>query len=225
MKIKSFGCSFIFGTDMPDDGRNALFATSSRLTWPALIAEHHGYQYETRARPGSGNLQILERLLNHVRRDDPAIYIIGWTYIDRFDYIDPELATPWPGTKWRTLMPIDRTELADTYFRHLNAEYSDILRSLIYIKTAIDCLRHNACRFIMTYMDPLIVDSVTPPTSSVSILRDYVRPYLSDFQGQTFLQWSQANKFAISDTMHPLQDAHRAAADMILSEWDQRLKS
>jgi hypothetical protein len=43
MNLKSFGCSFIFGSELSDDGRNGLYATGSRLTWPAHVAQHLGY--------------------------------------------------------------------------------------------------------------------------------------------------------------------------------------
>ena len=63
MNLKSFGCSFIFGSELSDDGRTGPYATGSCLTWPALLAKEFGYGYHTYARPGSGNLQIAERAL------------------------------------------------------------------------------------------------------------------------------------------------------------------
>ena len=223
MKLKSFGCSFIFGTDLPDDGRNGDYATGSHMTWPALIARHRGYDYMTFARPGSGNLQILERLLNQIDTSDPAIYVIAWTYIDRFDYINDKLATPWPGTKWLTLMPIDQDKIADNYYRHLHAEYSDKLRSLIFVRTAIDCLKQNNCDFIMTYQDPLLLSRKWHTTKGSAGLADAIQPYLKDFDGQTFLNWSREKGFDISPADHPLESAHRAVADLILQNWDQFL--
>ena len=91
MQVKSFGCSFIFGSELADDGKNGLYAIGSRLTWPALLAKHYNYQYQTHARPGSGNLQILERMLNQTAvSDNLDLFVIGWTWIDRFDYYDSE---------------------------------------------------------------------------------------------------------------------------------------
>lgn len=223
MKLKSFGCSFIFGTDLADDGRNGPYANGSRLTWPALIAEHFGYKYETYARPGSGNLQILERLLCQIDPSDPAIYVIGWSYTGRFDYVDERLATPWPGTKWKTIMPIDTDPLAETYFGDLHAEYSDKLLSLIYARTAIDCLRQNGCDFIMTYQDPVMLCEKWHTTKGSALLLEHVRPCLRDFEGQTFTQWSRDRGFPISATDHPLEAAHRAAADIVINNWNQYL--
>lgn len=223
MKLKSFGCSLIFGTDLPDDGRNGPYATGSRLSWPALVAENLGYEYQTFARPGAGNLQILERLLCQIDPGDPALYVIGWTYINRFDYVSEQLATPWPGTKWKTVMPIDTDAVAESYFRYFQSEYCDKLCALIYIQTAIDCLQRNGCQFIMTYMDPLMFCQQWHITKGSKQLLDRVRPCLRDFDGRTFLEWSREQGFAISDTNHPLERAHRAAADIIMKNWDQYL--
>jgi len=223
MKLKSFGCSFIFGSDLPDDGRNGPYATGSHLTWPALVAKQMGYEYQTFAKPGSGNFQILERLLCQINPADPAIYVIGWTYIDRFDYVDERLATPWPGTKWKTLMPIDRDAVADSYFRNLHSEYSDKLRSLLYVRTALDTLRRNGCQFVMTYQDPLMLCRKWHTTKGSALLLDDIEPWLKAFDGKPFLAWSRQEGFDISDAEHPLESAHQAAADMVLKDWDQYL--
>ena len=113
MKLKSFGCSFIFGSELSDDGRNGGYATGSQLTWPALLAKHYGYDYRTYARPGSGNLQIADRVLDQIANVEKAFYIIGWTWIDRFDYVS-DSATEWlrnDSQRWTTIMPIDTTEI------------------------------------------------------------------------------------------------------------------
>jgi hypothetical protein len=59
MKLTSYGDSFIFGTDLAD--AEMIPNTSgkpSQHTWPALLAQHLGYQYRCRAYPGCGNLLI-----------------------------------------------------------------------------------------------------------------------------------------------------------------------
>lgn len=225
MKLKSFGCSFIFGTDLSDDGRNGAYPTGSKLTWPALLAKNLGHDYQTFARPGSGNLQILERLLTNVDVDDPAIYVIGWTWIDRFDYIDLSLKTPWPGSKWKTLMPIDTTPVAENYYKNLHSEYHDKFISLTYIKTAIDFLKSKNCKFIMTYMDDLLWDTRWNTSLAVSEFQTYCRPYFNNFQEKTFLDWSRLNNFKISDMLHPLEEAHSTASELVLRDLDHWIKS
>jgi len=219
MKLKSFGCSFIFGTDLADDGRNLTIPTASNYTWPAHLARHLGYDYECYARPGSGNLQIAERVLSHVAEDQSVFYVIGWSWIDRFDYTnstisnDPILTKWW---NWRTLMPIDNGDLAQTYYRGLHSEYRDKLCSLMQIKLVIDTLVQRGCQFIMTYQDELLFDQQWNHTPAVLNLQQAVLPYMTTFDGQTFLDYSRQHGFEISPTLHPLEEAHQSAAQVLI---------
>ena len=217
MNLKSFGCSFIFGTDLADDGRNGIYATGSYLTWPALLAKHLGYNYKCRARPGAGNLQILENVLNHAASNNPAVFVIGWTWADRFDYVG-STPRPWFGTKWSTIMPIDTDNLAKVYYKELHSEYSDKFRTLSYIKLAIDTLKQKNIPFIMTYMDELIFDRQWHVMPGLLELQDYITPYMTTFEGETFLEWSKSKGFEISETSHPLEPAHRAGFELIKNQ-------
>lgn len=212
MKLKSFGCSFIFGTDLHDDGRNGSWATPSNHTWPALLARHQDRQYQCLATPGSGNLRILERLLRELSVGEPSLFVVGWTWIDRFDYNDYK-------ERWATLMPITESDLAKTYYKNLHSQFKDKLTSLIYIKTAIDALQQQGHEFIMTYMDNLLFETQWHSNPSVAYLQDYVRPYLKNFQGKTFLEWAKERGYEISPTLHPLEQAHSAAAEYAVNHF------
>lgn len=229
MKLKSFGCSFIFGTDLHDDGRDGPWATSSQFTWPALLARELGYEYRCKARPGSGNLQILERLINSIALDtSPTLFVIGWTWIDRFDYIS-ENAPIWMPSRspvnWTTIMPIDTTDVAKLYYRDLHSEFRDKLVSLQCIKTAIDLLKARNCQFIMTCMDSLVLDQERNVSPSLKFLQDEIRPYLSDFDGKNFVDYSRDRGHEISATMHPLESAHEDAARLVLDNLSNFVKS
>ena len=89
MKLKSFGCSLIYGSELSDE---VLFdpikrqpPRHSKLTWPALLAQKLNYLYRCHARPGSGNLQIADRVLRQLATNEQALFIINWSFIDRFD--------------------------------------------------------------------------------------------------------------------------------------------
>lgn len=228
MKLKSFGCSFIFGTDLADDGRDLPAPTASRLTWPAHLAQHLGLEYECLARPGSGNLQIAERVLSHLTDPEPSFYVIGWTWIDRFDYTNdtitsnPQLAR-W--FNWRTLMPVDTSDLAQTYYRGLHSEYRDKLTTLMQIRLVTDTLIQRGHSFVMTYMDELMFDQRWNHTPAVLYLQQSIRPHMTQFEGQTFLDWSKSKGFAISSTLHPLEQAHKSAADLIIQAVDKQKTS
>jgi len=213
MILKSFGCSLIFGTDLPDLA-NGFLKDGSNFTWPAKLAQNKAADYECYARAGAGNLQILEQILNQTNVNDPTTFIIGWSFINRFDYYRPRSHSLSP---WKTLMPIETSDIAHVYYRDLHSEYCDKLSNLAYIKLAIDTLKQKNISFVMTYMDETLFNCGTDVSAAVTNLQDYVRPYMTKFDGQTFLDWSQTHGFPISNTLHPLEAAHAAAAELIES--------
>lgn len=213
MKLKSFGCSFIFGTDLHDDSRLAPKATPSNHTWPALLAQRRGWNYTCYARPGAGNLEIAERVLSQLCDTEPAVYVIGWTWIDRFSYMHKNherMSNP-----WRTIMPIDTDSTADVYYRELHSEMRDKLTSLLNVKIVIDSLKQHGHKFIMTYMDDLMFDRRWNTTPAISELQGYCQPHMIQFDDKNLLNWSRDRGYEISSTLHPLEDAHFAAFELI----------
>jgi hypothetical protein len=207
MTLRSFGCSFIFGSDLADDGRGGFYATPSKHTWPALLAAHLNLDYKCHARPGIGNLQILEKLLTQSAADTDSLCVIGWTWIDRFDFNNRQNDT------WQTLMPIHNDPVTHSYYRDLHSQYRDKLTSLIYIKTAIDTLQQKNIRFVMTIMDDLLFETSCHSCPAIEDLQEYIKPHIKSFDGQTFLDWSRDQGFEISKALHPLEAAHFAAAE------------
>lgn len=223
MMLKSFGCSFIFGTDLADDVsnqcfdfyNNGMYIKPSRLTWPALLADLHGYEYVSRALPGIGNLQILETVLEEIEKKDNAIFVIQWTWIERFDYIN-RFKSDWDN-KWNTISPGAETDVSKIYYKYLHSQYQDKLMSLLYIKMAIDILRQNNVPFIMTHVDDLIFESKWHTSPAIETLQIYILPYITKFNKKSFLEWTKEEGFPLSDTLHPLETAHRAAFELIKS--------
>jgi hypothetical protein len=217
MQIKSFGCSFVFGNELPDDGRDGDYATPSQLTWPALVARSIGAGYQCFAKPGAGNLQILEQVMHQAGIESgDSIYVIKWTWIERFDYIiDGNQSNQWK-QQWQVITPITQSSESDFYYRHFHTEIKDKLQSLIYIRAAIDLLKIKNIPFVMTYIDDLIFDRRWHIPVSVTDTQDYIKPYFTDFQGQNFLDWSRKNRFAIGQWLHPLSEAHESACGLML---------
>ena len=216
MTLKSFGCSFIFGTDLSD-----LVAgfdiNGSKLTWPALLAQQKSLEYKCHAVPGSGNLQILEKILNQTNTIESTVFVISWSWSDRFDYYPEPPTNINPLGNWKTVMPCDKDNVAGVYYRDLHSKYSDLFSSLVYIKLAIDTLKQKQIPFVMTYIDESLFNRRINTSSAVADLQDYVQPYMTKFDGLTFLDWSHRGGYSISQTKHPLEAAHAAAADLVRS--------
>jgi hypothetical protein len=205
MLVKSFGCSFIFGTDLPDQ----ISSTPSNLTWPAVFSRQQGHHYRCCARGGIGNLAIADRVLEEISYDVTALFIIGWTWIDRFDYINET-------KQWSTIRPGSDSDLAKTYYQELHSETQDKLTSLMTIRTVIDSLRERNFPFVMTYMDELLFDRTYNTTPTIQALQDNVEPYMTRFEGQTFLNWSRGKGYPESEGWHPLESAHAAGAELMI---------
>jgi hypothetical protein len=225
MKLKSFGCSFVFGSDLSDLPDSSLAINPcgkfSRLTWPALLADKLNLNYDCHARPGSGNLQIADRVLNQCADNDCTLYIIDWTWTDRFDYVQSK--DFWQ--PWGTLRPTSEGSVAQSYYQNLHSEYQNKLTSLIYIKTVIDMLLQKKISFIMTYEDTLLFDKNWHTSPAVEHLQSYILPHMTTFESMTFLNWSRHHGFQESDKWHPLEQAHEAAAEYMLKIFDKQKTS
>ena len=209
MKLKSFGCSFIFGTELSDiTNRTKKY---SQLTWPAVIAQRQGLEYGCYASGGSGNLQILNNILDQVSQHSSDVYVINWTFVNRWDYMYAG------NNQWHSVLPWDQHERAEFYYRHFQADYTDKLNNLIWINTAVQALKAADAKFCMTYMDQLLFESRWNTSPGIAQLQQKIAPHLHLFDGLNFVEWSQRNGYAISpEYHHPLEQAHSAAADYLL---------
>ena len=200
LKLKSFGCSFIYGSELRDRSR----------TWPGIIAERLELEHENHGIEGAGNLRIMESILTHAEPDD--ICVINWTWIDRFDFVTVG------NEQWCSIVPSDSHARAEFYYRNLHSQYRDMLTSLVYVKTALDHLDRMAVQQLMTYMDDLMFETVLDEwhdRRAVTHLQQQLRPHMCMFQDRTFLSWSRHNHYAESTLWHPLDPAHEAAADLM----------
>jgi hypothetical protein len=212
MKLKSFGCSFTYGSDLHDC--DITDSGASCVTWPALLAKDHNLIYECHAWPGIGNLQIMHNTLTQASLNDPSIYVVNWTWADRFDFLDPI------NEHWHTLRPDGNTHEHQLYYRYFYNQYHTMMTNASYIKTTADILTSRGIKFIMTLMDTTLFDEVNPnwqDPRSITLLQKEIRPCITWFENKTFLEFSKEKGFPISETLHPLEDAHRAAFELIKS--------
>jgi hypothetical protein len=213
MKIKSFGCSFIYGSDLSDFSNNPEIDFSNSV-WPALIADRLNIDYECYALPGQGNFKILCDIISQTSLTDPALMIINWSWMDRFDYIDQQ-------ELWQTLRPSENTTVEKFYYRNLHSQYQDVLKSAYYVNSAIDILNEKCYPFVMSYMDYNLLTPIDPTWHDprpIEVIQRRINKYLTHFNGMNFLDWSRGHGFSISEAWHPLEEAHAAAADYMFDQ-------
>jgi hypothetical protein len=204
MKLKSFGCSHIFGSDHQDQDPQTLRA--SQTTWPALLAKHLDYPYECYAQAGIGNLRIAEHVLVHAAQE-PAVFVINWTYIDRFDYIHP--AT----NAWASIRPGQTDGTSNTYYRQFHSEYRDKLTSLMQIKLCIDTLTLNNIPFIMCNTDELLFETKWHTSPAINKLQQLIQPHIKTFDHKNFIEYAKEKGHPTSAHDHVLESGHAACAE------------
>ena len=218
MRLKSFGCSFTYGSDLAD----CTDQHYSRLTWPALIAKKLDLVYECHAWPGIGNLQIMHRVMQQVSDPKPSVFVINWTWLDRLDYMHPV------NESFLTLRPDGDLEEHRLYYKHFYNQYHTVLTNAAWIVSTIAVLQARNIKFVMTCMDPILMEIINPnwqDPRSVTMLQDQIGPHLSWFDGKSFLEWSRSKGYTESERWHPLEQAHSAAADYMISVFDKQKTS
>jgi hypothetical protein len=162
---------------------------------------------------------VLDQIANSNSSD---VFVVGWTWIERFDYyvdnhgdstVDP----------WNTIRPVDKTPVAQVYYRDLHSEFRDKFASLTSIKLAIDTLQQRNIPFVMTNLDDLLFDQRWHVSPAILDLQSYIQPFITNFDGKSFLEWTKANGYLIGPGGHPLEAAHLAAGDYMIKRFDEEI--
>ena len=204
-RLISFGDSFTFGNDLKDCNGEI----PSQLTWPSLLAKHLNLTYECLAEPGCSNSSIFRKVLS-AKIQPSDLVVINWTWIDRWDFYNHD--------HWETLRP-SGTETSDfykIYYKYFQSELWDKIETLKNIHSIFSLLNN----FISTTIDPLTVDKQWHCPIYVDRLIDVIQPNLKWFDGKGFYHWSKENKYPISDLWHPLEEAHQAAFEYIINNYE-----
>lgn len=218
-RIVSFGDSFVFGTELYNN-------QDGSRSWPALIARDLGVEYTTCAEPGCGNEAITRQILDYFSSNEKTnvLAVVNWTWTQRWDFYLGQ-----DNEKWFTLGPLC---VPHRYYEVLDREQSkrvvdfakdygcasllwNKMRSLQTITVAQEYLQRNSISTVQTYMDYEIFNQDTHAPGYIKELQQFIKPKLQTWQGKNFLDWSRDHGYAITDPgLHPLEDAHKAAADL-----------
>lgn len=220
-RLISFGDSFTYGSDLSD---SEYYGIHSKCTWPALLANDLSREYVCIAEPGSSNSKIARQywgMSGLINQDD--LVVINWTWVDRWELWDESIPgndnhmlADSDGATWLQQRPGDSTH--QYYWKSLHSERQDKWQSLVFIQTVVQDLTSRKIPFIITCIDSLLMDQVWHCPNFVRNLQDSISPYVSWFDGKSFLDWSKSKGYAISSKLHPLEDAHLNAFEYMKNE-------
>ena len=207
-KVIAVGDSFTRGDELTDCSTNSRIAphhTHSLSTWPALVAKDCIAEYDCMAIGGRGNHWISIMISTLLEKHKDALFIVNWTWFERFDYIDAET------DQWTVTHPRHEDKLAHYFYKHIDSDKWNLHRNLQQIHSTICLLEQNNIDFIMTCMDPMLYTNAR----FVKTLQDQVLHRIINFYGYNFLDWAKNKNFKVGPKGHPLEKAHAEAAKYI----------
>lgn len=218
-KLVGAGCSFILGCELGDENSKLGYSVD---TYPALIAKHYDLPYECLAYGGASNTGIANMILNHDLED--SILLVQWTYESRigmhtnFD-INPQNKN---GTKWfdfapghwdldpnvdigsalpRKAMSAGIHKFNDDLYRYAGNNETFLFIADLAMKSTLyhASLQKNVKVLFFTASEDLI------GRNGCMALNDL-----------DFVTFAGKNNCPIGPYGHPLHEAHRLVADIIL---------
>jgi len=194
----------------------------SLCTWPALVAKHLELDYHCASRPGCSNQTIVRQITKFLPDlTDSDLIIIDWTYQDRWDYVDVDEHRV--ENQWKTLRPgsDNNSPIEKFYFTHIQSELWNKWESLRAIMLATYMLKSRNISFFMTSEDTTLLDNSYHSPSYIINAQDEISDYIHWFENKGFYDWSLEKSFPRgTKNNHPLVEAHRAAFEYIINNYE-----
>jgi hypothetical protein len=216
-KIVSFGDNFIFGSELKNN-------RAGSRSWVAQAANNLNFAFKTYAVPGCGNDHIARQIYSYFANNstDNTLAVINWTWTGRWDFYITEHET------WITLGPtcvpdklkhlVGQTEAENLIEFYQHRANSSLLwnkfRNLQTIYATQSYLKSQGILNIQTYMDDHLFNTEYHAPDYVQQLQNLVQLDMQSFEGKNFVDWSRDQGFLITNTLHPLEDAHNAACEL-----------
>jgi len=193
----------------------------SRNTWIALLAKYLNFDYYCYAVPGGSNQTIIRRFLQympHINDDD--FIVINWTYIDRWDFVNPDKLPI--KDQWVSLTPSsnNKTKFEKFYFRYIQNELWNKWESLKVMLMACNILKVKNIKFIFTILDELVLDNKWNSPSYILNAQTEIKNHIKWFDNKGFDTWCTDKDFERGIELHPLEEAHVAAFEYIKNNWN-----
>lgn len=247
MILVAGGDSFIHGAELSDQ----IMPNPSNLTYPSLLAQQYGMEYSCAAWPGSANNCITRLTLAECERlrklGEKFAVIISWTftfrYEFRFSYDTYNKTTPWYSINiWdvdtnriydKLTKNTDIVDFIKMYYKHVgDNEYNEIYTTLKEVMFMQNYLKTNGIPYVFTTADNTFYQCNNTRDTYVDNLYDQIdwdKWYFFPAGTETnetqnprgFYQWAVENKYDIGVNRHPLDLAHRDAAELIKGTFDE----
>ena len=232
MILVAAGDSFIWGSELADC-RHCRYGYSgySKQTFSALLAHQANMQYACAAYPGNANNAISRMaidMLNNIQED--KFLLVEWTYPQRYEF---RINDEWVSVNsWHTAAK----EFSESYFKHAgDSEYFElyaVLKEIVFLQHY--CQVNNIPYMFMTADNHFYEHENYARRQDAGLNNLYnqidwdkwflFKPGIEENETRAprgFYQWAIENKYIVGPQGHPLEEAHRAAAELIKEKFNE----
>ena len=205
-KVIAIGDSFLAGSELKSPGN----------VWPSLFAKQHGLDYLCLAKPGHTSQFVLRTLFDTLNTEtEPCFFVIHWPSAMRIEYVDRDCDS-WVQITPNTVLNGNQysADVQKLYYQHMNSLLGDKWNNLLMIYSAVQALQQTSHCYSMSTVDAFLFDTDFHNPSYVEFLQQHCKDHVHWFDGMTFLQWSDHNKFVRGPGGHPLEQAHQQAFEL-----------
>jgi len=243
MLVLSGGCSFIWGAELSDSPDYSGNDPYSKLTWPALWANDHGFEYATASQCGISNIGISRKIIDYVEHIKiPDFVIIQWTYPNRFEFRFNNIVknnyftlTHWLLQKNLSKIPnqrfIDETsifkdtvfqKLAEIWYSHIDnqdSQYFYFLKEAVFLGLY---LKNKNIKFCFSHTIKNCYPGLINDISIQSLENEISKFNWINFEGLGFIEWAEKQgHFDIEVWKHPSDEAHQNAYQIVKNDLDR----
>lgn len=150
-KLVAFGCSFTYGTALPD----ATDTKCSNMAWPALVAEKMNIAHVNVGVPGASNDLILHNIVNFENFNKGDHVIIAWTFMYRaLLFNDNSSIDNIMPNRSRTLYSKEKGDIKWENFYKVHGDYDLYIRTLKNMHHAMYYLLSKEIKLTNLSIDP-----------------------------------------------------------------------
>jgi len=235
INLLSAGCSFVYGAELSDSPDPLGNNKPSNKSWVSLYANKKGYNHITEATCGISNVGIARKVISAVENEVVDKVIVQWTFIDRFELRwnndNYQTFAWWNSKDYSTDNKFvnefrgknkANTEIATLWYKNIHSKNTAYY---YYIKSKVELGNYlNFKKIPYVFLDAENIE--IPKTDDI-----YINSYTNisknfnnlSFDGMGFYDWATNNNFPVGNEGHPLDEAHRAAFELIQQDLDEKL--
>jgi hypothetical protein len=202
MRLLTVGDSFTYGEELSD-------ATKS---WPNVLGQYLGYEVTNLGQPGSGNTQIIRKVVENIHNYD--LIIIAWSHYARIEFADKNgVFDIWPGANLavHNFLPY-RKELVNYVTKYYNDLYF-YQQYLVNILLLQGYLVQHKQQYLMVNSFGNNWDDFKDKNNITQLAEQIDTNYFLGWPNDQMVEWTYG--CAKGPGGHFLEDGHRKVAEKI----------